>query len=139
MFEKGNRAAAGTDRTPRTPRNKPYSEAARQLLECPIGRYPEGWPEDRKLWTNAQEMAERHITLARSGDLDVARLMIGRVEGKEPMAPEDREAATEGGGLFGGLSALNALRAALGMGPIVEVEYESVPPAKPVKRLKGNP
>jgi hypothetical protein len=128
---------------PRIAMRKAYTDAVRQLLDTPVDQvHPDGWPEKRKDWTNAQELAERHLVMARSGDMAVAHLIIERAEGKLPTAPEDREGMVGAlGALVSGMTALNRLRMALGMPTEEEPldaeivlpehpEHHSLPPVK---------
>ncbi len=135
MFEAGNRAAAGVHNRGDKQRWRAYSDAVRQLLDAPSN--PPGWDPDPKNWTTAQRMAENHVLLARGGDMEAAKMVIDRSEGKVPMAPEDREAAQGAAALdaFAGAAALNALRTALGMRPVVDV----TPVEKPALPAKGKP
>lgn len=102
---------------------KLYSQAVRHLLATSLSQLvPDGWPADRKDWTHAQELAERHMALALSGDTDTAQMLISRAEGKVPMAPEDRASGEEQARLLGGDTALNSLRLALGMQRVMDVQ-----------------
>lgn len=113
QFQPGNLAAKGHGKA-RFP--KPYSEAAFQYLTMRNGQaVPDGWPADRKEWTIAQVLVERHASLAMAGSQEMTEWLVERAEGKTPMAPEDREAKAKADGaaaalLLGGMSAIGALR-----------------------------
>lgn len=122
LFQNGNQAAAGVkDRGWEQRRaNKDYTDAVRELFAKPVDLLvPENWPKDPKQWTEAQDLALRHLSLAKAGSLEIGTMMIERAEGKVPRAPEDREAdAANAGKLLAGMNALtgiNALKMALGM------------------------
>lgn len=138
-FQPGNRAAAGHHNRGNTRLGKPYSDAAREWLASRYGEgkdLPTGWPEDRREWTEAQYLIERHGMMARAGDIDMTKWLVERAEGKSAMAPEDR-AAIKGAAsmqLFGGVAALAALQMALGLrSPVDPVESEVITDTKAIE------
>jgi hypothetical protein len=74
--------------------SKPYSRAVRELLDAPEGTNPPTWGE--KL-TEAQALAMVHISMARSGNVQIGMVIIDRAEGKVPQAAEDRDAVLKAG------------------------------------------
>ena len=99
---------------------KEYSRAVRELFGLAEGVYPDTWPADRKQWSRAQKMADKHYELSKAGTPESggwARLLIERAEGRVPHAPEDRDAMLRKAGMEAESRAdgLSALLAALGM------------------------
>lgn len=100
-----------------------FTIAIRELAECEENAVPESWGKKR---TEAQGLAERVMSLAKAGSPQHLAIALDRMEGKAPMAPEDRDVLMANGtgiarllALFGEEQADGSIAAGAGRGDLV--------------------